>query len=859
MHLSTGDRLGPYEILAAIGAGGMGEVYRARDTRLGRDVAIKVSAAQFSERFEREARAVAALNHPNICTLYDVGPNYLVMEYVEGVEPKGPLPLDKALGYAKQIANALDAAHEKGIVHRDLKPANVKIKPEGTVKVLDFGLAKVAEPRPEERATDPSTLTIGATQMGMILGTAAYMSPEQARGESVDKRADIWAFGVVLYEMLTGQRLFEGKTVSDTLAAVLIREPDLSAVDAKARRLLRRCLEKDSAKRLRGIGDAMELVEDGLPTFSPRKSQQSWLAWSMAAATMLIAAALAFEHFRETLPQQQTARFEIAAPEKSTLYNFELSPDGRYMAMVAGQAGKIQLWVRPIDTLEARVLPDTENATLPFWSPDSAYIGFATADGKLKKIAMSGGPAQTLCNAFTFRGGTWNRDGVIVFSSDGSLRRVAAGGGPPTLLMKSNGAENYRSPEFLPGGRNFLYTATGGTKEADGVYVGSLDGKTPVHLLADLTNAFYMPLDRGGMGYLLFKREDTLMAQLFDPSRLRFSGDVFPVAEQVGDAGTGYRAAASVSGNGTLAYGPGVFGEGRQLVWVNRGGRSLGTVGRPGAINFEALSRDEKRGAFGLVDVSGNSDIWVYEFARGSTTRFSFGPVYNGEPTWSPDGTRIIFKSSAQVGGTFGDIYQKLTGGAGKEELILRVGHNLRIQDWSRNGKLLVYVPDISDPKTSADIWLLPLEAERKPVPYLATKFRETNGQLSPDGKWMAYRSDESGQDQVYVQPVPATGAKFQISTTGGGRPRWRRDGKELFYTSADGKLMAVSVKLGATIEAGIAQPLFDFPVPLPFGPHQFYYQPTADGQRFLMNAPATEGSSAPISVVLNWTAGLKK
>lgn len=521
------------------------------------------------------------------------------------------------------------------------------------------------------------------------------------------------------------------------------------------------------------------------------------------------------------------------------------------------------MWIRPLDSLEARVLPSTDNVFLPFWSPDGAYIAFATSDGKLKKVAVTGGPPQTLCDSERFGGGTWNGDGVIVFSNGNALYRVADGGGTRSQLTKppEGGVQLHLFPEFLPDGRHFLYTQIGGTSETSGINVGSLDGGASVRLLPDVSSALYLPPRTGGQsGHLLFRREDALMAQSFDPRRLRLTGDMFPVAEQIGDSFTFRHMAVSVSATGTLAYGPGARLGGRQLVWTDRTGKRLGLIGKPGDITFESLSPDEKKVAFGLINQAGNRDTWLYEFARGTTSRFTFGPGLNSEAVWSPNGARIIYKSTPPSGRNIGDIYQKAASGAGKEELLLRVGRDLRIQDWSRDGKFLLYIPDITDPKTDADLWLLPLEGDGKPIPFLATPFRETNGQFSPDGKWIAYRSNETGQDQIYVQPVPATGAKFQISTAGGGRPRWRRDGKELFYVSADGSLMAVPIQLGASVEAGVPKPLFDFPTPLAFGVHQFYYQPTADGQRFLVNIPASqEGSSAPVKMVVNWQAGLKR
>src|SRR5579863_5502016 len=492
MPLSAGDQLGPYQILALIGAGGMGEVYRARDPRLNRDVAIKVSAAQFSERFEREAKAIAALNHPNICQIYDVGPNYLVMEFIEGASPQGPMPLEEALRIARQIAEALEAAHDKGITHRDLKPANIKVKPDGTVKVLDFGLAKIAA-GPAASGENSPTLSIGMTQAGMILGTASYMAPEQARGkESVDKRADIWAFGVVLYEVLTGKRLFEGEDVGHTLAAVIMQEPDLSGVPAQVRPLLKRCLEKDPKKRLRDITGMELLLESGAgsqPAAASQAATRRPVAWMAAMAVLaVIAVALAILHFRET-PPERPLRTSIALPENSAVHSFAISPDGRTLVIAAKTKGKQQIWLRPLDVLQARPMPGTEDATYPFWSPDSRYIGFF-AQGKLKKITASGGPAQSLCDAANGVGGTWNRDDVIVFSASvagSAIQRVSAAGGVPTDVTKTEGL--YRYPMFLPDGRHFLYTDE--TSEKRGVYLSSLDGSENRRVLADTSSVAF--------------------------------------------------------------------------------------------------------------------------------------------------------------------------------------------------------------------------------------------------------------------------------------------------------------------------------------------------------------------------------
>jgi len=871
MPLSAGSKLGPYEILTPIGAGGMGQVYRARDPRMGREVAIKVSGERFSERFSREVHAVAALNHLNICHLYDVGPDYLVMELVEGttlVEEirQGAIPLDEALKIARQIAAALEAAHDKGITHRDLKPGNVMIKLDGTVKVLDFGLAKFGG-TPTAPAEDSPTVSMMATQAGVILGTAAYMSPEQAKGKSVDKRADIWSFGVVLYEMLTGKRLFNGETITELLGSVLKEEPDLSRVPDRVRRLLRACLEKDPQHRLRDIGDVWRLLDDAPAASARSKSWLGFAGWAIAAAALAALAALAFIHFREKPPAARAVRFEVRMPEKSGAEFFKLSPDGELLVVADTASHKLE--VRSLNSLEFRTLAGTDNASYPFWSPDSGSVGFF-AGGKLKKISVNGGPVQTLCDAANGRGGTWNSDGVIVFSPDPTapLQRVGMSGGTPVAVTKlGQDSEDHRFPEFLPDQRHFLYTVNGPAEEANGIYAGSLSGDPPVRILPDVSSAVYVPpgvssAATSGPGYLLFRREATLMAAAFDSERLQIAGEVFPVADQVGISANVAYAAFSASTNGVLAHNPGSAAGERELEWVDRAGKLLRTVGKSGPIAYAALSPDEKAVAYVVTDGNDHSDVWLYDLNRDSTSRFTVGTGRVTSPIWSPDGGRIAYGAAPTTFGK-GDIFQKPTAG-GKEELIQRpgtLGSQLVLSDWSPDGKTIVYTPEVSLGKTRADLFLLAMEGDHKPSVYLQTPSRELQGQFSPDGRWMSYTTDESGRQEVNVQPIPPTGAKWQVSTAGGSQPRWRRDGKELFYIAADQKLMAVPVRTSPNFQPGSPQELFPgVPIASSSEAGQFYYTPSKDGQRFLMNIPA-EGSTAqpPITVVLNWQSELKK
>jgi len=872
MPLSVGDKLGPYEILALIGKGGMGEVYRAHDDRLHRDVAIKVSNAQFTERFTREARAIASLNHTNICHLYDVGPNYLVMEYVEGQDLSGPLDFDDALPLVQQLIDGIEAAHEKNIVHRDLKPANIKITPEGVVKILDFGLAKAMEPPPsgDGNPANSPTLTIGATAAGTILGTAAYMAPEQAKGKAADRRSDIWSFGVILYEMLTGQRLFQGETAVEILGGVLNKEPDLSAAPARVHKLLHWCLEKNRKQRLQAIGDARRLLLESGAGSQPGSQPASRrpVAWMAAAALLALAAlALAFVHFRETPPQEQTLRYTVAAPESGTIHSFAISPDGHTLVIAAAANGKRQLWLRPMDALQAQPMAFTADATYPFWSPDSRYIGFF-AQGKLKKVAASGGPAQSLCDAPAGRGGSWNREDVIVFSPESgpaahNLQRVPAAGGVPTNITKTKA--NYVFPVFLPDGRRFLYRLGAGN-ERNGIYLGSLDDKENRRILADDSGVVFAPSPmEGRAGHLLFVRESTLMAAPFDAASVQVSGDVFPVAESVSvNINTGNYVPATVSGNGVLLYQTGGPNGGtNQIGWYDRSGKSLGPVGAPGPVWDPAISPDEKSVVFWRSSGAG-SDLWVRDLSRGTETRFTSNASANIAPFWSPRGDRIVFTSNRK-GGVY-NLYQKAASGSGQDELLLPNSLIDGPYQWSRDGRFIVYTE--LDPKTKYDLWVLPTggaAADRKPIPFLRTEFNELFGQLSPDSHWMAFTSDRSGRREVYVRPFPPGDGEWTISITGGEQPRWRGDGKELFFEAADGKMMAVPVKTATGIrpsfEAGTPVALFDAHMVHNAGNNQIQYDVAADGKRFLIDTTGGSGVAAtpPLTVVTNWNAVAKK
>jgi len=890
-----------YRITAKIGEGGMGEVYRATDTKLGREVAIKVLPEAFAQdadrmaRFAREAQVLASLNHPNIAAIYGVEERALVMELVEGPTLSGPMAIEEALPIARQIAEALEYAHEKNVVHRDLKPANIKVTPDGRVKVLDFGLAKAlsSESVRGDPASSP-TLTMRATVAGVIMGTAAYMSPEQARGAVTDKRADIWAFGVVFYEMLTGRQMFAGDTISDTLAAVLRADFDWAALPPETppaiRRLLRRCLERDRKRRLCDIGDARLEIEEALaapespaPSPSAPLRASSRVRWWLAGVSLaaLAGLAVAVVHFSETAPEAVPVRFQIPLPEKTQLAigsRLAVSPDGRWLAFNAlGADGKFQIWVRSLDSLEARPLAGTEGAACVFWSPDSRWIAFG-ADGKLKKIEAGGGPPQTLCNTpVALTGGAWNRDGDILFSglgSGGGLLRVSQAGGAVstvTTLDRSRLESAHGLPQFLPDNRHFLYFALSSVPENYAVCVATLDGKEAKRILSTGAQAVYVPLSakpssaKNEEGHLLFLREGTLLAQPFDSRSLMLTGDAFPIAEQVWS----YRTFGvfSASRNGVLAYRAGTRQAYPQLTWFDREGKPLGDLGPSADYTDVTLSRDGRLVAVSQSDPQGNRDIWNVNVARGVFTRFTFDPAPETAPVWSPDASRLVFASGRDGPD---NLYQKETGGTRNEETLLKSNLPKRPLDWSSDGQFLIY--GVTDPTTKADLWILPLEGDRKPRPFLQTPYNEAQAQFSPGPpgapRWVAYTSDESGRPQIYVQPfgegASGAGGKFQVSTGAGGvQPRWRADGKELYYIANESmNLMAVEVKTSPGFETGIPRALFTTRIyGSALGSSAFRYAVAPDGKRFLIDTETRgeETFSAPITVVLNWNAGSRK
>jgi serine/threonine protein kinase len=853
MSLSAGEKLGPYEIISPLGAGGMGEVYRARDTKLKRDVALKVLPEAFAEdparmaRFQRESELLASLNHTNIAHIYGVEDKALVMELVEGESPKGPMPFEEAWKIASQMANALEYAHEKGVVHRDLKPANVKVTPEGVVKLLDFGLAKAFSGTSDTDGGDPinsPTLTMGATAAGTILGTAAYMAPEQAKGRRVDKRADIWSWGVVLYELLTGARMFEGEDVADTLAAVLSRQPEFEKAPPQVRRLLRRCLEKDPKLRLRDIGDAPHLLDTETEVAPPVKARVPRLTWTVTGVIAVVAT-MTVLYFRHAALVARTLRYTIAAPENSAVHSFAISPDGSYVVIAASVNGKRQLWMRPLNAFQAQPLPSTEDATYPFWSPDSRYIGFF-AQSKLKKIAANGGPAQALCNASNARGGSWGRGDVILFSAGGAaIQRVPASGGVPSEAMKAKG--RYWLPGFLPDGRHFLYLETGETAANTGIYVGSLDSDERRRVLPDASSAVF------AAGHLIFLREDTLMAQAFDPWKANTSGEPLPIAEGVSFTSNVYVAPVTASETGVLLFMSG--GGSSEMDWVDRTGKPLGLLGPTGSVWEPAISPNQKMLAF-RRQTRGYSDIWLRDLARETDLRVTSSPLSNLDPMWSPDGDRILFNSNRA--GPF-DFYLKAARNSGQDQLLLTNSSTKVPDQWSRDGRFVVYTE--REPQANWSLWVLPMTGATagKPAPFLRTAFNNLYGQLSPDGHWMAYTSDESGQREVYVRPFPAADGVWRISRAGGEQPRWRADGKELFFVGTDAKMTAVTVKTGmssGSLEASTPVPLFETRIGEGSGHVAFQYDVSADGKRFVI---ATAAATPSLNVVMNWDAELRK
>jgi serine/threonine-protein kinase len=904
MALAAGARLGPYEILSALGAGGMGEVYRARDTKLNRDVAIKilpdlfVADADRIARFQREAQVLASLNHPNIAAIYGLeesnGIRALVLELVEGPTladrlSQGALSLNETLTIARQIADALEAAHEKGIVHRDLKPANVALTANDQVKVLDFGLAKLARggaggaSAPGELAamTNSPTLTAMMTRAGVILGTAAYMSPEQAKGREADKRSDVWAFGCVLFEMLTRKRAFEGDDVSDTLAAVLRGEPDWKAlpqgVPAHVRMIVARCLEKNRQTRFADISTAKFLLNEGSdlatgPGLRLGRSMVHTGGWIAAAATVsgIIVGAATWAVMRVPAESPRPVRFAIVPPAAEPLMvgpdrDIAISPDGTQIVYRAGQ-GEAHLAVRTVDQLEARSLAGTTgNVRGPFMSPDGQWVGFFSNRNELQKVSITGGPPITLCRvAGGSRGASWGPDDTIVFATSDSttgLLSVPANGGKPNVLTtpdRGRGEIDHLFPAILPGGRAVLFTIT--SSQPEDAQIAVLDLKTGQRktLIRGGSHAEYV-----ATGHLVYAAAGTLRAVRFDLGRLEVLSDPVQVVEHVMTTGTG-AANFAISERGTLVYVPGGVSTGAQsLAWINRQGAEEPIKAPPRSYVIPRLSPDGTRIALDVRDQE--TDIWIWDLAHETLTRLTFDPGFDAWPIWTPDGRRIVFTSGR--GGT-PNLWWRLADGTGADERLTTSPHDQRPASFSPDGKVLV-VREIM-PKTGVDLMLLGTDGlstglrtgKPQTEPLIATTFNEDGGEISPDGQWLAYHSNETGQDQVYVRPFPKVeSGKWQVSTGGGAWPAWARNGRELFYVTASG-LMAVSVQI---------TPDFRTTTPTKVVGGQFFrsqagrsYDVSADGQRFLMikNAAAigqaADATAPRLIVVEHWSEELK-
>ena len=888
MPLSSGTMLGPYQILNQLGAGGMGEVYRASDTRLGRVVALKVLPPHlsqdqaFRQRFAREARAVSSLSHPNICALYDVGHqegvDFIVMEFLGGETlaariKKGPIPIEQLLRSGTEVAEALDAAHHRGVIHRDLKPANIMLTRAGA-KLLDFGLATL-KAGPSSEGGRPEDRHLTAT--GMVVGTLHYMAPEQIEGKEADARTDIFALGAVLYEMASGQPPFTGKTTSAVMTAILGTEPPpIGTLRPEAPpavgRLIKTCLAKDPEQRwqtahdvalqLRSIAEGGSDTQPAVQPVALPKTRTSRLAWTVATLALLLSiglgAVLALSYLRKAPVQTSTIRFELYPPEKST-FDFSgfsagpvaLSPDGRMVVYgVAGSDGRVQLWVRKLEELAAQALPGTEGASYPFWSPDGRSIGFF-AQGKLQRVEVSGGAPQTLCEAPSGRGGTWNAAGVIVFapSTIGPLYQVSAQGGAPTAVTAADraGSVSDRWPWFLPDGRHFVYflgSPRGAASDNEGVYVGSLDSKQSQRLIKVRSNAAYYS------GQLLYMRDRALMAQTFDAEALKLSGDPVCLAQSVAFSSASLFGVFSASAEGLVAYQPGSTANESLLVWYDRAGKQTGTIADPRLHYSLALSPDGKRLASDMLDPStGNVDVWVQDLGNGSTAqRVTFGTAVNITPVWAPDGTQIAFASNR--GGYF-DLYRQMVSGSGDAELLLQSEANKNPTDWSPDGQYLLFEQRKPEGNSRTDIGVLPLFGDRQPSMLVATDANERQARFSPNGRWVAYTSDDTGRSEVYVTSFPQAGGLRQVSIAGGESPSWRRDGKEIFYLSPDRRLMAAEVNAeDSAFQIGAVRPLFSTRATVELLASTYAVSP--NGQMFLINTEP-DASTAPLVVVAQW------
>jgi eukaryotic-like serine/threonine-protein kinase len=908
--LAVPGRIGQYELLRPLGKGGMGEVHLALDTRLKRKVAIKLLPAELTEetdwgrRFEQEAQAASALNHPNTLTIYEIGEienrRYIVTEFIEGETlrqrmesaPQKRLRPTEAVKIAAQVASALEAAHEAGIIHRDIKPENIMVRKDGLIKVLDFGLAKISRIQVETESFKSEKLS---TRSGIVMGTVTYMSPEQARGQKVDYRTDMFSLGVTLYEMLSGQKPFDGLSVSDVIVAVLTQDAaSLRAVVPEVpmalETIVNHCLEKQPEKRFQSASDLRFALEAlSLSPSTPSKTamltlsgaevkavvakqlpllKQNWFGWILAAAVgifFIVASVLAVIHLREQPEEKLAASFTFSLPENWNFRWFDaptVSPDGKFIvfsALPSGaqDGGNSALWIRRLDSAEAKILPGTEGGILPFWSPDSRFIAF-WANGKLQKIEL-GGAAVTICEAQAWLPGTWNQDGVILFAMDSRLRRVNAAGGQAVKFEPLvEGETNQENPRFLPDGKRFLYFSKNKDSQQDGIYVATLDSnKGRKRVLEGAMIATYV-----APGYLLFAKGDVLMAQPFDLGRCEVTGEAVRVAEQTANyepPSSPPFVAFSASENGVLAWKVKTDEmAGTQLTWLDRSGKKLTTVGETASYSGPALSPDEKRLVVAQVDPrTSTRDLWIFDLLGGGSTRLTFDPADDINPVWSPDGKWIIF-TSVQNGNR--SIYRKLADGSNEMEAVFEGAGDENVEDVSPNGRFILFNSRVTG-EQPPDLSLVSLTGERKPSTFFATPARDDQAQFSPDGRWVTYHSEDGKGAEIYVRSFAAdrsrSGGKWQISNNGGCQPRWRGDGQEIFYLNRK-VLMAVDVKgTGATFTAGTPKQLFSVNIESEERRNRFVV--TKDGQRFLFITVTEAIGGSTMAVRLNWLADLPR
>ncbi|MEZ4387267.1 MAG: protein kinase [Candidatus Krumholzibacteriia bacterium] len=881
-----GKTLAHFEITELVGKGGMGEVWRARDTKLGRDVAVKVLPPEFAgdpdrlARFRREAKLLAQLNHPNIASIYGLEETpeavFLVMELVEGddlavIMSRGALPVDDAIDIAKQIADGLEEAHESGVVHRDLKPANLKRTPDGKVKILDFGLAMALAGQSTAEAgslSDMATLT-AMTQAGMILGTAAYMSPEQARGLAVDRRTDIWAFGVILFEMLTGRRLFAGETVTDTLAGILRTDPDWDslpdALPHQVERVLRRCLTRDPRQRLRDIGEARVRLEQPdaesgvlpgpIPPLAPtRSARRRLLPWALAG---LLALATGYLGFLRPTTDDSDGPIQLAVPAPDGV-QFQLdtsfpalptiSPDGRHVVFGGvDEDAKACLFLRAFASRQAVALDGTENAQYPFWSPDSRFIAFFDRNEGLKKVPVDGGPVQTICPAANAKGGSWSKDGVIIFSPshDQPLMSVPAVGGEPvaiTDLASDTGFDSHRHPWFLPDGRRFLYVARGISTTASEVRLASLDADSTRVVMRNQTQAVFVD------GYLLYARNDILVAHAFDPDAAAFTADPYPIGSDVVVIGGASRSIFSVSENGRLVLMRGKnLNEATSLTWVDRQGQDVAEISERDAFDGVVLSPDDRFIALLVQDQTiTDHDIWIYEIERGFRERFTFQDTDEGDPLWTPDGQFLYYVANPDG---HDKVYRKDFGRTRKSELVLDFGVDVRIWDIGPDGRFLLY--SIPHEGTDLDLWVADLSGEREPRLLVQTPGTDAAARFSPDGQWISYWSTETGTGQIYLAPWPEMAWTRRVSTTTGTWQFWPDDGKSIVFQDGAGNVFSATIDGDADgVKIGAPEPLFSH------GAMQFdspLIDMTGDGERFVVVGNAETDPPTHFDVVFGW------